>query len=246
MEAKFKKGILFKRVIDSIKDFVPEGNFMCSSDGISLQAMDTAHVALVSVFFSLAAFEQYVCQTDIPLGLNISSLTKTLKMADSDDSVQLRAREGGDQLDIRIEQAKRTAKFQLALMDLDMDRLEIPDQEYDCHLQMNSNEFKKICSDLSAFGDTITLYGSDEGFSFDVKSAEGQASIQLPYSDDLKCDLDVESEFAIRYLNLFSKASVLSPVVFLRFSANTPLVVEYVFGDQGWIKFYLSPKILED
>lgn len=245
MEAKFAKGIVFKRVVESIKDFVPEANFICSREGISLQAMDTAHVALVSVFFSREAFESYVCNTDIPLGLNISSLTKTLKMAESDDSIHLKAQLDGDQLEVRIEQSRRTAKFQLALMNLDMDQLQIPEQECDCQLQMNSSEFKKICADLAAFGDTIILYGSPEGFSFDVKGVEGQASIQLTDLDQLDCEVDVELEFAIRYLNLFSKATVLSPTVHLRLSGNTPLIVEYPF-EHGYIKFYLSPKIIDE
>ena len=49
--------------------------------------------------------------------------------------------------------------------------------------------------------------------------------------------------FALRYLNMFNKANVLSSQVKLMMAPETPLVVEYEVDKLGTLKYYLAPKI---
>jgi len=42
-------------------------------------------------------------------------------------------------------------------MDIDSEHLGIPDAEYHSIVRMPSNEFSRICKDLSSIGDTGTL-----------------------------------------------------------------------------------------
>ena len=51
--------------------------------------------------------------------------------------------------------------------------------------------------------------------------------------------------FALRYLNFFTKATPLSASVVLHLSKDVPLVVEYQIEELGHIRFYLAPKIDE-
>jgi proliferating cell nuclear antigen len=52
--------------------------------------------------------------------------------------------------------------------------------------------------------------------------------------------------FALRYLNMFNKASTLCNYVKLMLATETPLVVEYEIESLGTLKYYLAPKINED
>lgn len=56
----------------------------------------------------------------------------------------------------------------------------------------------------------------------------------------------VSASFALRYLNSFNKASVLSTQVILSMSPDTPLVVEFKVEKLGSMKFYLAPKLNEE
>ena len=56
----------------------------------------------------------------------------------------------------------------------------------------------------------------------------------------------VSLSFAIRYLNLFTKATALGPTVTLSMSPDIPVVVEYPIGTCGYIRYYLAPKIDEE
>lgn len=56
----------------------------------------------------------------------------------------------------------------------------------------------------------------------------------------------VELNFALRYLNLFTRATALGPTVTLSLSPDIPVVVEYPIDNLGHIRYYLAPKIDEE
>lgn len=60
----------------------PRANLLTYTLGISLQAMDTSHVALVSLNLSMEGFEEYRCDQPVVLGINIANLCKVMKLAD--------------------------------------------------------------------------------------------------------------------------------------------------------------------
>ena len=49
------------------------------------QAMDNSHVALIAIKLLTNGFKRYRCNRPMPLGVNLTSLTKVLKCAKDDD-----------------------------------------------------------------------------------------------------------------------------------------------------------------
>lgn len=68
----FQGGIL-KKIVEAVKDLVVTANLDCSADGIALQAMDPSHVALVSLRLSTEGFDDYRCDRNLSLGINMVS-----------------------------------------------------------------------------------------------------------------------------------------------------------------------------
>ena len=73
-QAKLSEGILLKKLIESIKDLVTDINLDITSTGISLQAMDSSHVALVTLNLSSDGFEEYRCDKQMTLGVSVANL----------------------------------------------------------------------------------------------------------------------------------------------------------------------------
>eukprot|EP00455_Lapot_gusevi_P056272 TRINITY_DN931_c0_g1_i1.p1 TRINITY_DN931_c0_g1~~TRINITY_DN931_c0_g1_i1.p1 ORF type:complete len:264 (+),score=115.15 TRINITY_DN931_c0_g1_i1:37-828(+) len=255
-EARLKQGNLLKKLLDAIKDLVTEANFDCSSDGIALQAMDSSHVSLVSFLLRADGFEHFRCDRTLPLGINLSNMAKVLKCSEDDDSVTLKADDSPDNVTFMFENpsADKFSDFELKLMDIDSEHLGIPDTEYKCVIRMPSKELQRICRDLGAIGDTVSIHASKDGVKFSVSGDSGTGNItRRPVAAEKEEDsvvLEVEEEltltFALRYLNSFTKATSLSPSVTLSLSPDVPLVVEYKIEDIGHIRYYLAPKIEEE
>jgi proliferating cell nuclear antigen len=259
-EARLLQGSILKKLMDSITGLLTDANFDCSSSGITLQAMDSAHVSLVALFLRADGFHHYRCDRNISLGINLGSLSKILKCAGSEDIITLKAEDSAENVTFMFESPKQTrvSHFALKLMDIDSEHLGIPETEYQCVVQMPGPEFQRICREIAIIGDTVKITASKEGVKFQVIGDQGTGSIVCksnPSVDDateavvVKCEDEVSLTFALRYLNFFAKATPLSGSVILKMSPDVPLVTEYKVGENGalgYVRFYLAPKIDEE
>lgn len=144
------------QVVDAIKDLVQDCNFDCNDSGISLQAMDNSHVALVSMQLKAEAFSPFRCDRNIALGVNLTSLTKVLRAAQNEDILTLKAEDAPDSLNLVFESSEtdRISEYDLKLMDIDQEHLGIPETEYAATVAMPASEFRRICTDLMAMSES--------------------------------------------------------------------------------------------
>ncbi|KAF8211701.1 proliferating cell nuclear antigen, N-terminal domain-containing protein [Mycena galopus ATCC 62051] len=187
LEAKLAEASTLKKLLDAIKELVTDANFECNEEGLNLQAMDNSHVALVSVHLEAAGFKRFRCDRPMPLGVNLSSLTKVLKCAKDDDECTLKAADEADVLNLVYEakNSDRIAEYDMKLMDIDSDTLGIPDTDYDAEVIMPSAEFARIVRDLSALGESVRIEVSKEGVRFASEGESANGSILLKTDGDI-------------------------------------------------------------
>lgn len=256
-EARLVQGVILKKLLESFKDLVTEGNLDCSSTGVALQAMDSSHVSLVDVNLRAEGFDPYRCDRNITLGVNFSFLSKILKCAGNDDVVTLRSEDSADSLSLTFESQnqEKVADYEMKLMNIDMEHLGIPETDYDAVVRMPSHEFQRICRDLGQFGESVIISCTKDGIRFASQGDNLSGNVTLRQNacvdkEDEQVTIELQEPvtltFALRYLNFFTKATPLSNQVCLSMSKAIPLSVEYRIGDLGHIKYYLAPKIEEE
>jgi proliferating cell nuclear antigen len=257
LEAQLQQAVLFKKVVDAMKDLCKKVNFDCSEKGLQVQSMDSSHVALVSLMLRESAFADFKCDRPTSLGMNIESLAKIFKMCGPNDSLKLRYQNDADTLNFQCEngQDDRISDFDLKLMQIESEHMEIPEQQYKVTIKMPSSEFQKVCRDLKEFGETLTLTATKEGVKFSVAGDVGAGNVFIKPRDSAKAEEkvsvtvheNVTSNFALRYLVNFAKAAPLSGSVELGLGPDAPLLVKYELekAENGHMQFYLAPKIDE-
>merc|ERR1739848_777572 len=240
-----------------IKDLCKDVNFDCSEKGLQVQSMDSSHVALVSLLLRESAFADFKCDRTMSLGMNIDSLAKIFKMCGPNDSLKLRWQNDADTLNFQCESSDddRIADFDLKLMQIESEHMEIPEQHYKVVARLPSGEFQKICKDLKEFGETMQVKASKEGITFSVQGDVGTGNILLKPREaekpeekvTLTVHEPVTATFALRYLVNFAKAAPLCGSVELSLGPDSPLSVKYDLdtSDNGHLQFYLAPKIDE-
>merc|ERR1712125_302743 len=203
-----------KKVVDAMKDLCKEVNFDCSEEGLQVQSMDSSHVALVSLMLRESAFADFKCDRPTSLGMNIESLAKIFKMCGPSDSLKLRYANDADTLNFQCESSDddRIADFDLKLMQIESEHMEIPEQHYKVVVKMPSGEFQKICRDLKEFGETMQVSASKEGIRFTVQGDVGSGNVMLKPREaekpedkvTLTVHEPVTATFALRYLVNFA------------------------------------------
>jgi len=258
LDAQLQQASLLKKVVDAMKDLCKDVNFDCTEKGLQVQSMDSSHVALVSLLLRESAFADFKCDRPTSLGMNVDSLSKIFKICGPQDSLKLKWENDADILNFQCESNAddRIADFDLKLMQIESEHMEIPEQQYKVVARLPSSEFQKICKDLKEFGETMQVSASKEGIKFSVAGDVGSGNVMLKPRDDAEKPEDkvtltvhepVTATFALRYLVNFSKAAPLCGTVELGLGPDAPLLVKYDLekADNGHIQFYLAPKIDE-
>ncbi|KAK3596376.1 hypothetical protein CHS0354_036926 [Potamilus streckersoni] len=253
-EARLVQGALWKKVIDAIKDLLTEAKWDCNSTGITLQAMDSSHVSLVSLNLRAEGFDTFRCDRNLSMGINLSSMSKILKCAGNDDVITIKTADDADTVTFVFESQnnEKVSDYEIRLLDLDTEHLGIPETEYSCVVKLPAGEFQRICRDLSQIGESVVITCTKEGVQFSASGDLGTGNIKLAQNASadkeeeavvIEMNQAVTLTFALRYLNFFTKATPISNQVTLSMSQDVPLVVEYKVADMGYLRYYLAPKM---
>jgi proliferating cell nuclear antigen len=241
----------FRKSIDAVRELALDGVFRCDQGGITMEVMDSSHVALVSLSFSREWFTRYECPEPHLLGIKLSSLAKILKCAGPNDTLVLEHANGKDVLSIQCESEnrERVSVFDLKLMQVETDQLSVPEIPFDVTCALPSTEFQRIVRDLGTLGDTVVLEGTGEGLRFSVAGELGNGGVRLEKSEAVTIEVanPASASFSVRFLQAFAKATPLSDSVSLGVSGSMPLRVCYS-GDEArmTLVFYLAPKLDDD
>merc|ERR1712194_903460 len=145
----------------------------------------------------------------------------------------------------------RIADFDLKLMQIESEHMEIPEQQYKVSVRLPSADFQKICRDLKEFGETMQIKATKEGITFSVQGDIGGGNVMLKPRESEKPEEKVAltvhepvtATFALRYLVNFAKAALLCGAVELGLGPDAPLLVKYELekAENGFMQFYLAP-----
>ena len=152
-----------------------------------------------------------------------------------------------------IEQ-KKQSEFKLSLITIDSEHLGIPDTQYSAMVTMSSSEFTRICRELYSLNETVNIETTKNSIKFAVTGENVGGAIKIEANDssnldeqtEIKVEETVNLAFALRYLNMFTKASTVSQQVSLCLAVEFPLMVEYKLQQLGVLKFYLAPRISDE
>lgn len=246
------KSSIFRGIVDAISEIVDSVVMTFTESGIVLQAMDASHVCLCFLDLKSDGFAEYACRRGVvSVGVPITTMSRIFKCSTSEDNLCIRiGDEDRDRMTLEFSNSCRTSEFQMKLMDIDAEYIEVPDLACDCNLRIPTVEFQKIVRDLSIVGDTCELRVDKEGVVFTASGDMGDASFALVRGREEKEDVFIEGEgrgrFSTKYLQLFAKATPLCRSLSMNLPVGAPLCLEYRMAELGTLRYYLAPKIEDD
>jgi proliferating cell nuclear antigen len=235
----------FKAVFEVLKDILNDVNIYFKPSGMRVITLDTARSALVDMFLSSENFEEYSCPDDIIAGVNIANTFKLLKTITNNDTITMSIT-NKEYIDIYInnDNKKTVTKFQLKLLDINEDQIELPEVEMSVVTTMQSTDFQRICRDMNNIATDVTIKRSGKKFSIKCDGDFANQDTTIDCSDET-CDKNtVSGVYSLKYLNIFTKATgMCSTVQILQEQENRFLVLKYNVANLGELKFYLATKV---
>src|SRR6056300_88033 len=236
----------FKSIFEVLKDILNDVNIYFRPQGMYVVTLDTARTSLIDMFLAADNFEEYYCdQEEIIAGINISNTFKLMKTITNNDVIKLEIN-SKEYMDIEItsETKKTSTKFQLKLLDINENRIEVPDVMMSTVTTLPSSDFQRLCRDMSNLGSeiSITRTGKELKLRCDGDFANQETSIECPDESP-----NITGLYSLKYLNIFTKAtSMCASVQIIQETGNRFLILKYNVANLGELKFYLATKVSED
>jgi proliferating cell nuclear antigen PCNA len=226
--------------------------------------MDNAHVAILELTLPASWFDTYnliSAAESVQLGFNATFLHRILSSRDKNQQIHLvHSEEDTDlwliQLTCVDDSENQNTKpyfdkhFELPLIDIEEQAMQIPEIEYAAELAMLSAQFAGIVTQLKMFGDTMEVQCSEERIALASTSQDqGKMFVEIGINDlsEFAIDegADLSLSFSLTYLKHICAYSKISNSVSIKFSDSYPMRVAYGLGEEedALLVFHLAPKI---
>ena len=247
MHLKTIQASAFKSVFEVLKDIINDVNVYFTQEGIRILTIDTAHVTLVHMNLKSENFEEYECTRNIVAGMNMANMYKLLKSVSNQDTLTIDIA-GRDYMHIQIENSvkKSYTSFQLKLLDINEDELEVPNIDMNVITTIPSTDFQKIARDMGNLSNDMSIIRDGNILEMSCRGdfADQMTRIEYPESVDR-----VGSTYSLKYINMYTRAtSMCSSVQILQnsHSPDIPIIFRYTIANLGDLQFYLAAKVGDD
>ena len=239
--AKVKSEVL-KGVIDVTSPLVNEVKFNINSKGISLRAVDPAHVAMVDFEIKKDAFDEFKAD-EMEMGLDMDKFASIMRLSGSGDTVNLEYDEESNRLIVKIGNlVRRMGLIDTAGMpDPKMPNLNLPGK-----VVIKASELTQGVRASEAVSDHLALTVNKDDFELFAEGDTDTVNLKLP--KDLLVELNAKSKckslFSIDYFsNMIKPISGENPVTIMIGNDN-PIRVEFSIADKkGHVTYLLAPRI---
>jgi len=239
--AKVKSEVL-KGIIDVTSPLVNEAKFNITPKGISLRAVDPAHVAMVNLHIDSKAFEEYKAD-EMELGIDMDKLGGIMRLSSSGDMVSLEYDEESNRLIVKIGNLVR----KMGLIDTaGMPDPKMPNLKLPAKVILKASELTQGVRASEAVSDHLSLTVNTNNFELFAEGDTDTVNLKLP--KDLLVDLNVTSKcrslFSIDYFSNMIKPVKGEDPITIHIGNDNPIRVEFDIAEgKGHVTYLLAPRI---
>jgi proliferating cell nuclear antigen PCNA len=226
--------------------------------GMRIVALDDHQTLMIYVKLSAEKFVEYhVKYPKFNVGLDLRELHKFMKGVDKDCVMTISVDKDDEQrIDFTLQNPAKgiDCVYKQKLMDIEDSTQKIPQHtSFEISVIMNTNDFRKICSEMSQFSEfmeiictskeiTFKCVGDQSEYVKTFKSCDGDEGVEiLCVADKNKRPPIVQAIYNLKHLITFGKCTSLCKKMQLYLKNTYPLFINYTIGDLGQMLVGLAP-----
>jgi proliferating cell nuclear antigen PCNA len=258
-----EKAKAFTSIFQNMKLFCEHVNLMFEPGRLYAQGMDSSHISVFEIFIPSALFDEYVQEGTSVIGLSTQLIFRILNTREESQQINIEYNDSdSDKLFLHFISSKTSfdKHFELPLIELDSEMMEIPGVDYQAEFSLTSSNFASIVGQLKQFGADLLIRCNEDELRLTAKSNEsGNMSVVVPI-DDLTLFAINEGEtlnmsFSLSHLHSICAFHKVSDSINIKVSENYPLKTTYLLESIGEdddeetkarIVFFLAPRMSDD
>jgi len=251
-----EKKNVFAKALKYLTQFTPNVSIRCGKEGDNdedrfyIQGMDSAHVSLFELNLESSWFDSFeIGENAIVFSLDIKLLSGILCFRDKEQNIKMQL-DDGDKLYIGlISENSIDKEFEIPLIDIDEERLNIPDVDYPADFIIDSKIFKDLIDQMGFFGKELVFNCDEENIKIFSEGDNGKMKVDISFDDvdeySIEEDKKLTLKFSLGYISWMMEYSNFIEKTHIYLSDNVPMQIYYSLGpsEKNYIRFYLAPMI---
>ena len=239
-KAELKSDTL-KGLVNIISTLIDEVKFTIKPEGMTLKAVDAAHVAMIEMEITKNAFESYSAE-DTELGLDLDKVKGVLKLAGAGETIMMEQDDSTGKLVFKVGNITR----RMSLIDTTgMTDPKVPQLNLTATINVPIEELQKGIRAVESISDHITLKAGPEFFELSCEGDTDSVSLKLDNTAaKISTDSDVCSMFPPEYLANIIKAIPGGTQVDIELDNDYPVKLVFSLADgAARVNYLLAPRI---
>ncbi len=239
------KSETLKGLVNIISTLIDEVKFTITPEGMTLKAVDPAHVAMIELNVGAKAFESYSA-SESEIGLDLDKVKAVLKLAGPGDIISMEQDENKGRFVFKIGNITRS----MNLVDTSsMNDPKVPQLTLSSNAVIMVDQLQRGIRAAESISDHISLKANPEYFELSCEGDTDDASLKLEGSDLESLDVPSEvcSLFPLDYFSNLIKAIPAGTKIRVELDNDYP--VKLVFGlasGEATVVYFLAPRIESD
>ncbi len=232
-----------KEIVDMLGTIVSEVKFKLEPNGISVTAVDPAHVAMISLDIPKKAFSEYDLDAPDEIAVDLDKVKSVIRLASSNDTIVI----SKDRDKLRFEIG--TIIKSISLLDnSSVTTPRVPQISSEDYVIISKSDFEKGLRAAEDVSDAIRLTLTPESFSAKSASDSDESEMLLPKDmlKDISCSQPVKSSYPLEYLLKLVKSISSNEDIKIAFKSDYPLSIEFSFNSETEPisgRFLLAPRM---
>ena len=244
-----------------------------------IQSMDKSHICLSSIHISSDWFSHYEIDNPSNISLDSTNFAIMMNYALKHSKMEIKFEDESDPDTIFINlsssstssicstvdivEPKKKGKvpkvkedhnkfdhfFELGLIEVEQDTLNIPEVEYDVDFTMKADNFSELISELMVFGSNLNILCNEQVLEFNASGDAGKLKVNIPI-DDLNEYAIAEGDsldisYSLNHVGKLCLSTKLGQNVCISISSEYPMAIKYDLGNDSSAAFFIAPKIVD-
>jgi len=239
------KSETLKGLVNIISTLIDEVKFTITPEGMTLKAVDPAHVAMIELKIGAKAFESYSANAT-EIGLDLDKVKTVLKLAGPGDIIAMEQEESKGRFVFKIGNITRSMS---QVETSSMNDPKVPQLTLSANAVMLVDQLQKGIKAAESISDHISLKAGPNTFELSCEGDTDDANLKLTGTDleSLEAPSEVQSLFPLDYFANIIKA--IPAGIKIRVELDSDFPVKLVFGLAGGeaqVVYFLAPRIESD
>ena len=245
---------ILKGIVEALGAIIDETAFKITPNEFIITAMDPSRICLLKLIIKKEHFDEYNCEKETKIGLNLEDLDKILKRSSTNDSVEINFNEKDQKIKISMKrgEASRKRTFSLALLDVDIEEIPMDNLlkiEYLSTWEFDPDFLVEAMKDAEIYSEILNVKTEEgKGLTFNSSGQIGEMTYEIELSELFGAILQgtTTGAYSLTFLKTIMKLAPITEKLEISLKTDHPLKFKFHLLEGGELYYFLAPRVDEE